>query len=724
MSLYNDLTDVLTPYANKIKEVNESLGEKVPYPKESGTVAYPSEDSNLVIHPDGSVGYGTKTPIPSLPVLNLYGDMTGITKENRVNLKYAYVDDDNHEQFTGWLDAKLQGDSSLLYPKKNYTFRFYHDPSYRRKDKINFFEMTKQSKWVVKANYMDHSHARNIVSARLWADIVHSRNTAPPELLTGSPNNGAINGYPIKIYLNGQYLGLYTLNIPKDDFTFGMDEKNPLHCCAYGQANNNGDTTTTAGSVLSNEFRLADTIGWECEVPGSYTNDTRAGLVALINFVMTSTDEEFKDGLDAYLDVESMLDYYAFCYFIGASDSLAQNMILLTYDGGTKWYCSAYDLDSTFGIYYNGGRFYPYNMACPEDYQDTNSLLWQRVEANFGTELYERYTSLRETVLSVDYVTRAFRQFMGLISDADYEEDVIRWPQTPQKNVDHFEQITTWISQRAPYVDARIAEIAGEYEAAVVTYNLSNVVSSNSASETAIGGSYTTTLSTYGGAPLSSVSVIMDFVDVTSSVYSNGVINISNVTGNIVINASASDGTLLYALPSAFTGNGSSAYIDTNVMLFDTNKDFSIVYTVRNTSGSAGSGKLFTCHNWMVVEQGSTSKRDVGLIIDGYASCKYEGNSFYTYINPNQTAKVVLTHVGGSNVLTRRRVASNGESQNNQMTGTYPFVSRNRTVVIGCDRSEYNETPNSFLSSNVTLDDFKIYGRVLRNEEIESYVTF
>lgn len=27
MSLYNDLTDVLTPYANKIKEVNESLGD-------------------------------------------------------------------------------------------------------------------------------------------------------------------------------------------------------------------------------------------------------------------------------------------------------------------------------------------------------------------------------------------------------------------------------------------------------------------------------------------------------------------------------------------------------------------------------------------------------------------------------------------------------------------------------------------------------------------------
>lgn len=388
-----------------------------------------------------------------LPILYLNGDVSGMSGSVRKQLQYTWVDSVNNEQRTGWLDAKWQGDSSLLLPKKNYTFRFYHDPDFSRKDKIKFFDITKQSKWVAKANYIDHSQARNIVSARLWSDIVHSRVTAPPELLTASPNNGAIDGSPIVIYLNGSYHGLYTLNMPKDDFIYGMDEENPLHCVAYGQYNNNGDASSTSDGVLSNEFRKASVEGWECEVPGAWTTDTSNGLISLINFVMTSTDADFKTNLNTYLDVESALDYYIFCYFIGASDSLAQNMILATYDGGAKWYCSAYDLDSTFGLYWNGSQFYPYDMECPEDYQDTNSLLWQRIEANFSQELYERYVVLRQSVLSVDYISTAFEQFMGQISESDYYDDIRKWPDTPQKNVDHLEQIETWIAQRAEYVD-------------------------------------------------------------------------------------------------------------------------------------------------------------------------------------------------------------------------------------------------------------------------------
>ena len=395
-----------------------------------------------------------------LPVLYLYGDTSEMTKDVRSKLRYRFEDDASGKQRTGWLDAKWQGNSSLNYPKKNYTFRFYHDSKYKRKDKVNFFEMTKQSKWVAKANYIDHSHARNIVASRIWADIVKSRVVCDITTeLSESPNYGAINGYPIVIYLNDVYIGLYTLNIPKDDFTFGMDAENPLHCCAYGQMNNDG-TTTPGQAALSNEFRNASVAGWECEVPGAYTEDTQAGLIALINFVMTSTDEEFYENLNTYLDVESAIDYYLFVYFIGATDSLAKNMILLTYDGGSKWYCSAYDLDTTFGLFYNGASLYPYNVACPEGYLDTNSLLWSRMEACFGNELYKRYKDLRSTVLSLPYIYNAFDEFVSQISENDYKADVEMWGKIPQKNLDHIEQIKTWMKNRASYVDAEIASLA------------------------------------------------------------------------------------------------------------------------------------------------------------------------------------------------------------------------------------------------------------------------
>ena len=394
-----------------------------------------------------------------LPVLYLTGDTSEMNKEVRSNLQYTYVDSMNNEQRTGWCDAKWQGDSSIGYPKKNYTFRFYHDSSYGRKDKTGFFGMAEESKWVAKANYIDHSHARNIVSARLWADIVKSRKNDVPDLLANSSNYGAINGYPIIIYLNGEYLGLYTLNIPKDDWTFGMDEENPLHCCAYGQYNNNGGTQS-GGGVESNEFRLASTLGWECEVPGAFTTETSKALTDLISFVINATDEEFKSGLDTYLDVESAIDYYIFCYFICASDSLAQNMILLTYDCA-KWYCSAYDLDSTFGLYWNGTTFYDYDTPCPEGYQDTNSLLWERMEVCFGAEIYSRYMELRSSVLSLDYVNREFEMFIGGIDADDYKADIEKWTSIPQKHTDHLNQIKTFIANRSEYVDNQMKRLSG-----------------------------------------------------------------------------------------------------------------------------------------------------------------------------------------------------------------------------------------------------------------------
>ena len=116
----------------------------------------------------------------------------------------------------------------MNYPKKNFTIKL------GSKVDLGFGE---QKKYCLKANYIDHSHARNIVSARLWSEIVKNRenyNTLPLQL-RNSPNNGAIDGYPIKLYLNGKYEGLYTLNVPKDAWMFGMDDKKDEHCVLCGE---------------------------------------------------------------------------------------------------------------------------------------------------------------------------------------------------------------------------------------------------------------------------------------------------------------------------------------------------------------------------------------------------------------------------------------------------------------------------------------------------------
>ena len=72
-----------------------------------------------------------------------------------------------------------------------------------------------------------------------------------------------------------------------------------------------------------------------------------------------------------------------------------------------------------------------------------------------------------------------------------------------------------------------------------VTNNLTNVTSDNSSISVVENNQYVANLTASSGYTLSNVTVTMDGNDVTSTVYSNGVITISSVTGDIIITASA-----------------------------------------------------------------------------------------------------------------------------------------------------------------------------------------
>lgn len=77
-----------------------------------------------------------------------------------------------------------------------------------------------------------------------------------------------------------------------------------------------------------------------------------------------------------------------------------------------------------------------------------------------------------------------------------------------------------------------------------VVYALTNVTSSNTDTTVAIGGSYTTTLTAATDFTISTVTVTMGGIDITATAYSNGVVTIAEVTGAVVITASA---THIYA---------------------------------------------------------------------------------------------------------------------------------------------------------------------------------
>lgn len=383
------------------------------------------------------------------------------TSKTEVLAELEYVS--KTESFHAYLEIKCQGDSSMGYPKKNFTIKMFSDEARETKLKKEFRGWGKHNKYVLKANYIDHTHARNIVGSKLWGQIVGSRSdyNSLPDGLKYSPNNGAIEGFPIKVYNNGTYQGIYTWNIPKDDWLYGVDEDNANQFVLYGQHNTNGVYAKTANNFRALWNGVSQSNGqWEVEV-GTNSDIVKTALNNVISLCMNADDATFKSTLNSYLDVQSALDYYIFCYTICALDSLAQNMILVSYDG-TKLYCSAYDLDSTFGLWWNGSKFVSPSYRCPEDYQERYSLLWERIESLYVEELKSRYAELRASVLSFANMVTHFERFMDVIDSDLYAEDVTIYTGIPSASTNNITQIRNYIRYRLEYVDGEIDALGTE----------------------------------------------------------------------------------------------------------------------------------------------------------------------------------------------------------------------------------------------------------------------
>lgn len=371
------------------------------------------------------------------------------TTKDDVLAELTYVS--STETFHSYITIKCQGTSSMSYPKKNFTIKLFEDADRSIKLKKDFRGWGAQNKFCLKANYIDCTHARNIICARLWSAACDTRENLN-ERLAAAPNNGAIDGFHIKVYANGVYQGLYTWNIPKDGWMFGMDDSGneAVYCC---------EVQTAAG-----QFRqevLADESDWSLEYPDvdEVNASVLEGFNNLVHVVMDTTDDEFIAQLPTVLDVEAAIDYYLFCYYFCALDQLGKNMLMVTYDGGATWIPSAYDNDSTWGSYWDGNSMVAYDYACPEQYECSASLLWERIEALFGERLYQRYLELTGTngPWSLANIITTIERFYDIPRNELYAEDVAVYPGIPQGA--NLKNMRTFMANRKSYVDTCLYEI-------------------------------------------------------------------------------------------------------------------------------------------------------------------------------------------------------------------------------------------------------------------------
>ena len=114
-----------------------------------------------------------------IPIVTITGELYSTKAEGDSNVVISYKS--TTLEFTDYAKAKVQGDSSQWYAKKNYTIKLFSDANRSKKSKRLFRNWDKErNKFVLKANWIDHSHARNIVNARLWSQVMKTVNGKIP----------------------------------------------------------------------------------------------------------------------------------------------------------------------------------------------------------------------------------------------------------------------------------------------------------------------------------------------------------------------------------------------------------------------------------------------------------------------------------------------------------------------------------------------------------------
>lgn len=377
-----------------------------------------------------------------MPVLTLDGNCTGMTKDDYVSLAYTF------QGKSGTVDVKKQGSSSIttgieigakfdtdLGGLFNFTLKF--PEAFEAKTGWGA-----QKKYCVKVNAIDHSHCRNVCSCKLWGQMVKSRANVPTEL-ANLPNGGAIDGFPIVIVLNGKFYALGTFNIPKDGWMFG----NPK---AVLSAETHCDPTRfKALATMSGDFEI------EYAEDEDNTDWILPSLNTAIQSVMNSNGSDLDTVVGQYIDIPSAIDYYIHCVDESADDGVSKNYLLVTYDG-IKWYFSAYDRDTTYGLHWQGKTIDYFVRGIDFAIFASQHQLMYLLFYNKLAELKARAIALRDGVKSEINVANVFTKFAADIPAAIYDQNCKRWPLLRSTSVSNVAQILNWYRLRRAFLDKQI----------------------------------------------------------------------------------------------------------------------------------------------------------------------------------------------------------------------------------------------------------------------------
>ncbi len=356
----------------------------------------------------------------------------------------------------------VQGASSASYAKKNLSFDLFSDDTLESEVKLAIGNVLPHETWVYKANWIDTTHVRNTMSYNLWEQVVQSRNTWPKREVEsvfvgkfgvdGTLNgaNGHPVGYPCVVFFNGEFYGIGDFMTGKKRSNYNLAKNKPLQIqLDIGGWLTLGDFSSHITDVNYVEFKAPKS-------PTSATYDAIAAWDAFCNLGQA----DFTAALPTHLDKVNIIDYFLFTTFGNFTDCGSGNTIkntqLVSYDG-VKWYFMPYDLDTCYGLQWDGASInYP-----PTNPIRLNGDFWNKIRSVYGADINARWAELRSKgIFSVDNIYGLIMDLQSKYSQDLFSAEFAKWPAVPSLGITGIDQILTWIKNRIAFLDTQFSYTA------------------------------------------------------------------------------------------------------------------------------------------------------------------------------------------------------------------------------------------------------------------------
>lgn len=369
------------------------------------------------------------------------------TSDKKCTLEYL---DKYGNYFRKEILLNAQGSSSMGYEVKNQAIDITDG------SEIKFGNWVSQDSFHLKKYYIDSFRGQCIVAYHLMEEVYQTRlyserrpwsytlNGATDKEGTSDMKSdfesGALghpDGFPIVVYLNGVYQGLYTWNLKKHRDNYFCNKKKSSNIILDGILS---DDYFWEGNIDWTQFEIRNPKGLKDINGNDYNGDIPLELSdtdklskqvksfiqhlasAKNNLKSNKTKEEF----EKYFNVPMFIDYWIVSQYIYNFDGFAKNWIWCTWDG-YHWCPTLYDTDSIWGMNFQGTGVYSRGLTeiCSGG---CTSILYEL----YKEEIEARYKELRsKDILSVNNIVHLLTEWLGQIGYENLKDDLSLLPETP-----------------------------------------------------------------------------------------------------------------------------------------------------------------------------------------------------------------------------------------------------------------------------------------------------